>query len=181
MLKVERLNAYYGRARILFDVSFDVAPGEVVALMGRNGAGKSTTLKAISGMLTRKSDDVFFNDVNISNLPSYKISRLGLGWVPEDRRIFTHLSVAENLQVGRQGARLGSPTWTVSQLLEIFPNLSGMMNRQAIRTSGGVRAFPWSNPITGQSESAESLGYTKRRHSGGSSCFIVRSESCRLE
>ena len=137
MLKVERLNAYYGRARILFDVSFDVAPGEVVALMGRNGAGKSTTLKAISGMLTRKSGDVFFNDVNISNLPSYKISRLGLGWVPEDRRIFTDLSVAENLQVGRQGARLGSPTWTVSQLLEIFPNLSGMMNRQANRMSGG--------------------------------------------
>lgn len=137
MLRVERLNAYYGRARILFDVSFDVAPGEVVALMGRNGAGKSTTLKAISGMLARKSGDVVFNNVNISNLPSYKIARLGLGWVPEDRRIFTDLSVAENLEVGRQRARPGSPIWTVSQLVEIFPNLSGMMDRQADRMSGG--------------------------------------------
>jgi branched-chain amino acid transport system ATP-binding protein len=137
ILKVDRLNAFYGRARILFDVSFEVRPGEVVALMGRNGAGKSTTLKGIAGVLARKTGDITFNNVSISGLPSYKISRLGLGWVPEDRRVFTDLSVAENLEVGRQAQRAGSPGWTPQRLLEIFPNLKGMMNRSANRMSGG--------------------------------------------
>lgn len=137
ILKVDRLNAFYGRARILFDVSFEVRPGEVVALMGRNGAGKSTTLKGIAGVLARKTGDITFNNVLISGLPSYKIARLGLGWVPEDRRIFTDLSVAENLEVGRQAQRVGSPIWTPQRLLEIFPNLKSMMNRSANRMSGG--------------------------------------------
>jgi branched-chain amino acid transport system ATP-binding protein len=137
ILKVDRLNAFYGRARILFDVSFEVRPGEVVALMGRNGAGKSTTLKGIAGVLARKSGDITFNNVLISELPSHKIARLGLGWVPEDRRIFTDLSVAENLEVGRQATRAGSPIWTLQRLFDIFPNLKGMMNRSADRMSGG--------------------------------------------
>lgn len=137
ILQVDRLSAYYGRARILFDVSFNVYPGEVVALMGRNGAGKSTTLKAICGMLARKSGDIFFGSRDISRLPSYRIARLGLGWVPEDRRIFTELSVAENLEVGRQRPRVGSPTWTVPDLVEVFPNLGGMLQRPASKMSGG--------------------------------------------
>jgi branched-chain amino acid transport system ATP-binding protein len=137
ILKVDRLNAFYGRARILFDVSFEVRPGEVVALMGRNGAGKSTTLKGIVGGLARKSGDIRFNNRDISDMPAYKIARLGLGWVPEDRRIFTDLSVAENLEVGRQAPRPGSPSWTPEQLFDIFPNLRGMINRPADRMSGG--------------------------------------------
>jgi branched-chain amino acid transport system ATP-binding protein len=137
ILEVKNLSASYGRARILFDVSFVVRPGEVVALMGRNGAGKSTTLKAIAGMLAQKSGNVIFNQTDISKFRPYKISRLGLGWVPEDRRIFTDLSVAENLEVGRQSARQGSPSWTVAQLIEVFPNLGTMLTRPAERMSGG--------------------------------------------
>lgn len=137
ILSVEKLSAFYGRARILFDVSFNVRAGEVVAVMGRNGAGKSTTLKAISGMLARKTGTVTFNGHDISNLKSYKISRLGLGWVPEDRRIFTDLSVAENLEVGRQAERPGAPAWSVAQLVDVFPNLGTMLGRSAARMSGG--------------------------------------------
>jgi branched-chain amino acid transport system ATP-binding protein len=137
ILRVDRLNAFYGRAKILFDVSFEVRPGEVVALMGRNGAGKSTTLKAITGVLARKSGDISFNGIDISNMPSYRIARAGLGWVPEDRRIFTDLSVMENLEAGRQAARKGSPIWTPEQLCTIFPNLSVMLDRPAGRMSGG--------------------------------------------
>ncbi|WP_213774017.1 ABC transporter ATP-binding protein [Bradyrhizobium sp. dw_78] len=137
ILEVNKLSASYGRARILFDVSFVVHPGEVVALMGRNGAGKSTTLKAIAGMLAQRSGSVIFNQTDISKFRPHKISRLGLGWVPEDRRIFTDLSVAENLEVGRQSARPGSPSWTVDQLIEVFPNLGNMLNRPAERMSGG--------------------------------------------
>jgi branched-chain amino acid transport system ATP-binding protein len=137
ILEVKDLSASYGRARILFDVSFDVRPGEVVALMGRNGAGKSTTLKAIAGMLAQKSGSIVFNRTDISKFRPYRISRLGLGWVPEDRRIFTDLSVAENLEVGRQSARRGSPSWTIAQLIEVFPNLGNMLNRPAERMSGG--------------------------------------------
>lgn len=137
ILSVEKLSAFYGRARILFDVSFNVRPGEVVAVMGRNGAGKSTTLKAISGMLARKTGTVTFNGYDISDLKSYKISRLGLGWVPEDRRIFTDLSVAENLEVGRQAERPGAPAWSVAQLVNVFPNLGTMLGRSAARMSGG--------------------------------------------
>lgn len=137
ILSVSNLNAYYGRARILFDVSFNVHRGEVVALMGRNGAGKSTTLKAISGVLPRKTGEVSFNGANISDMPAYRISRMGLGWVPEDRRIFTDLTVSENLEVGRQNARPGLRSWTVEKLVEIFPNLAMMMGRSAARMSGG--------------------------------------------
>jgi branched-chain amino acid transport system ATP-binding protein len=105
--------------------------------MGRNGAGKSTTLKAIAGMLAQKSGSIVFNRTDISRLRPYRISRLGLGWVPEDRRIFTDLSVAENLEVGRQSARPGSTSWSVDQLIEVFPNLGNMLDRPAGRMSGG--------------------------------------------
>ena len=88
MLKVSGLNAFYGRAHILFDVGLEVGRGEVVALMGRNGAGKSTTMKAVMGLLPRRQGEVTFRGQNISALPPYKISRMGMGFVPEDRRVF---------------------------------------------------------------------------------------------
>jgi branched-chain amino acid transport system ATP-binding protein len=97
LLQVERLSAWYGRARILFDLSLLVRRGEVVALMGRNGAGKSTTMKAIMGLLDRREGVVRFDGRDISAEPPHRIGRLGLGWVPEDRRIFTDLTVRENL------------------------------------------------------------------------------------
>ena len=142
LLKVSNLNAWYGGAQILFDAGLSVGRGEVVALMGRNGAGKSTTLKAIMGLLTKRSGTVSFMGQDISREPAYRIARLGLGFVPEERRIFTDLSVAENLEVGRQPTRTwpdgqAAPSWQAEQLYTLFPNLDGMRSRQASHMSGG--------------------------------------------
>ena len=105
LLHVDRLCAGYGRAQILYDVSLEVRAGEVVALMGRNGAGKSTTLKSIAGLLARTEGQVRLQGRAIHGLPAHQIARLGLGYVPEDRRIFTDLTVLQNLEVGRQPPR----------------------------------------------------------------------------
>jgi branched-chain amino acid transport system ATP-binding protein len=137
MLQVQDLCAWYGRAQVLFDVSLSVAPGEVVALLGRNGAGKSTTMKAILGMVSRRAQVLSFAGQDIRALPAHRIARMGLGWVPEDRRIFTDLSVLENLEVGRQPPRAGAPQWTVPSLFALFPNLAQMPDRLGGRMSGG--------------------------------------------
>jgi branched-chain amino acid transport system ATP-binding protein len=137
MLKIEKLNAFYGKAHILFDVSLEVQPGEVVALMGRNGAGKSTTLKAAMGLVDRKRGGVHFRGQDVSSMSSYRIAQLGLGFVPEDRRIFTDLSVMDNLEVGRQRPRAGMEPWTPERLFRLFPNLAEMPNRLGGRMSGG--------------------------------------------
>ncbi|MEI7445597.1 MAG: ABC transporter ATP-binding protein [Burkholderiales bacterium] len=137
LLRVEGLCAWYGRAQILYDVGLEVREGEVVALMGRNGAGKSTTMKAIAGLLERTRGTVRFDGEAIAGWPSYRIARRGLGWVPEDRRIFTDLTVLENLEVGRQPPRPGAPTWTVDALFRLFPNLAAMPTRPGGRMSGG--------------------------------------------
>jgi branched-chain amino acid transport system ATP-binding protein len=137
LLKVERLNAFYGKAHILFDVDLEVRKGEVVALVGRNGAGKSTTMKAIMGLLDRARGAISFRGQNIAGLASYKIARLGLGFVPEDRRIFTDLTVLENLDIGRRPARPGAPSWTPERLFRLFPNLGAMCNRLGGQMSGG--------------------------------------------
>jgi branched-chain amino acid transport system ATP-binding protein len=105
--------------------------------MGRNGAGKSTTMKAIAGLLGRTTGTVCFDGASIAGWPSYRIARRGLGWVPEDRRIFTELTVLENLEVGRQPPRAGAPTWTVEGLFGLFPNLAAMPQRAGGRMSGG--------------------------------------------
>ncbi len=136
-LSVSGLKGWYGQAQILFDVAFDVRPGEVVALVGRNGAGKSTTFKAIAGLLARRSGQVIFDDAEISTLPTYDIVRRGLAFVPEDRRIFADLTVEENLEVGRQAARHGAPHWTPERIYSLFPNLGGMRKRAGGAMSGG--------------------------------------------
>jgi len=137
MLDVLSLEAWYGQAQVLYGVSLGVGAGECVALVGRNGAGKSTTMKAIMGLMPRRRGSVVFRGTDISALPSYRIGRLGLGWVPEDRRIFTDLSVRENLAVARQRARDGAPTWTEEKLYALFPNLAVMPDRPGGRMSGG--------------------------------------------
>jgi len=137
MLEVDRLDAWYGRAQILYGVSLGVEAGECVALMGRNGAGKSTTMKAVMGLLARRRGRVSYRGQDISAWPPHRIAQVGLGWVPEDRRIFTDLTVRENLAVGRQPPRSGAPTWTEAQLFELFPNLATMPDRPGGRMSGG--------------------------------------------
>lgn len=142
LLSVRGLRAWYGAAQILFDVDLDLQRGEVVALMGRNGAGKSTTFLSLMGLVTRRARSVTFMGNDISSSEPNRIARLGMGFVPEDRRIFTDLTVAENLEVGRQPPRVwpdGTPLapWTPERLFRLFPNLSEMAGRGAGRMSGG--------------------------------------------
>ncbi|MEI6002513.1 ABC transporter ATP-binding protein [Paraburkholderia bengalensis] len=137
LLKVANLNAYYGRAHILFDVSLEVGRGEVVALMGRNGAGKSTTMKSIMGLTARREGTVHFDGADIAALPPHRIARMGLGYVPEDRRVFSGLTVMENLDTGRQPPREGAPSWTPEKLFKLFPNLGEMPRRLGGQMSGG--------------------------------------------
>ncbi len=136
-LQVSGLNAWYGPAHILFDLELEVGDGEVVALLGRNGAGKSTTFKALIGLMERRSGRIVYEGREITGAPTHEIVRAGLGYVPEDRRIFTELTVEENLEVGRQGSRPGAPTWTPEKLYSLFPNLAAMRNRPGGRMSGG--------------------------------------------
>lgn len=137
LLQVEGLNALYGRAHVLFDVALAMAEGEVLALLGRNGAGKSTTLKSIIGLLPGASGAIHFAGRRCDGLMPHIVARLGIGYVPEDRRIFNELTVEENLEVGRQPQRPGSPFWTPERLYEIFPNLGAMRRRPGGRMSGG--------------------------------------------
>jgi branched-chain amino acid transport system ATP-binding protein len=142
MLEVDALNAWHGAAQILFDLSFQVGRGEVVALMGRNGAGKSTTIKTLMGLMARCSGSVRFAGEDIAKLRPFEIARRGLGFVPEDRRIFSDLTVLENLDIGRQPPRrfpdgAPAPSWTLDKLFAIFPNLAAMPDRRGANLSGG--------------------------------------------
>jgi len=137
LLSVAGLNSFYGRAQILFDVAFSVGQGEAVALLGRNGAGKTTTLRSVMGLVARTRGSVVFAGLPLAGLPPHAIARLGLGYVPEDRRIFTELTVAENLEVGRQPARQGAPLWNEARVFELFPQLADLRDRPAGRMSGG--------------------------------------------
>jgi branched-chain amino acid transport system ATP-binding protein len=138
ILAVAGLSAWYGAAQILYDLDLEVGRGEVVALMGRNGAGKSTTLKTIMGLIARRRGAVRFDGRDISALEPYRIARLGLGFTPEDRRIFSDLTVMENLDVGRQPPRAaGAAAWTPERLFALFPNLAERRDHLGSQMSGG--------------------------------------------
>ncbi len=136
-LSVAQLGAAYGQAQVLFDVSLEIGAGEAVALLGRNGAGKSTTFRAILGLIARRTGRIVFDGEDISRHPAYDIARRGLGYVPEDRRIFSDLTVEENLLVGRQPPRPNAPTWTPERLFALFPNLRELRGRAGAHMSGG--------------------------------------------
>ena len=136
-LQVADLNSFYGPAHILFDIALEVGEGEVVALLGRNGAGKSTTFRSIVGLVAQRSGQIVFEGRDVSREPTHAIVRGGLGYVPEERRIFTDLTVEENLEVGRQPKRTNAPHWTREKLFALFPNLGEMRNRPGGRMSGG--------------------------------------------
>ncbi|MBM3351697.1 MAG: ABC transporter ATP-binding protein [Betaproteobacteria bacterium] len=137
MLEVRALAAGYGRAQVLFGFDLALRAGELVALLGRNGAGKSTTLKALMGLVPPAAGEVHFRGERIDRLAPWRIARLGLAYVPEERRIFTDLSVTENLEVGRLPRREGAVHWTAQRLFELFPNLGRMRDRRGGSMSGG--------------------------------------------
>jgi branched-chain amino acid transport system ATP-binding protein len=142
ILIADKLCAWHGAAQILFDVSLQVGRGEVVALLGGNGAGKSTTLKALMGLLDKRSGYVKFFGQDIATNDPHEIARLGMGYVPEDRRVFSDLTVMENLEIGRQPVRTwrdgtAAPSWTAEKLFKLFPNLAEMRNRPGGQMSGG--------------------------------------------
>ena len=141
VLDIEGLDAWYGAAKILYGLSLTVGRGEAVALIGRNGAGKSTTMKAIMGLVQRRAGRLSFHGEGIGALPTYEIARRGVGYVPEARRIFTDLTVAENLDLGRRKAPDAGPdappVWTLEALFTLFPNLADMQDRLGGQMSGG--------------------------------------------
>jgi branched-chain amino acid transport system ATP-binding protein len=137
MLEIEGLNAYYGRAHILHGVGFSMGRGEVLALMGRNGAGKSTTMKAVMGLVPPQAGRVTFEGHTIVGREPFEIARLGIGYVPEERRVFSELSVMENLSVAQRPKREGAPHWTPERLFQLFPNLGRMRDRPGGAMSGG--------------------------------------------
>ena len=137
MLEVNGVNSFYGKAQVLNDLNFDVARGTVVALLGRIGAGKTTTMKSIMQLVRPRRGKIIYQGQDITGWPSHKVARNGLGYVPEERRIFTQLTVLENLEVGRQPPRDGCTTWTEDMVFDLFPNLAERCHNRGKALSGG--------------------------------------------
>ncbi len=135
ILEAEGLNTFYGRSHILFGVSLSVDPGETVCLMGRNGAGKTTTFRSIMGLTRPKEGKVIFKGKDCTGLPPYKMAKMGLGFVPEDRRIFGPFTVEENLELGKIPSRKGR--WSIETVLEQFPIMASLRSRYGGSLSGG--------------------------------------------
>lgn len=137
LLSVNDLHAHYGKSHILHGLNFDVHKGEVVSLLGRNGTGRSTTLKAIMGLLKPSSGSIKLEDKELAGKPAYQIARSGIAYVPEEREVFANLTVDENLIMGLQTARDGAPTWNIEQMFNYFPRLKERRNTMAGNLSGG--------------------------------------------
>jgi len=136
MLKVEGIHVYYGLSHILFDVSLEIHPGEIVCLLGRNGAGKSTTMRGIMGLTPPRQGKILFEGQAITGKKPFEIARLGLGYVPDDRRVFADLTVAENLEIV-EGVSRRKSEWTRDRIFEFFPPLAPIAHRKAGLLSGG--------------------------------------------
>ena len=136
-LTVENINTYYGLSHILFDVSLHVDPGEVVVLLGRNGAGKTTTMLSIMGLNPPKTGTITYKGKDITSLAPYKVARSGIGFVPEDRRIFPDITVLGNLDVGRKYSKNKDNKWTLERIYQLFPVLKDFSNRHGGTLSGG--------------------------------------------
>jgi branched-chain amino acid transport system ATP-binding protein len=136
LLEVRDIDVSYGMSRVLFGVALSVGPGEVVGLLGRNGAGKSTTIRAIMGLTPPSRGAILFRGEDIAGRPPFEVSQRGIGWVPEDRRIFPELTVWENLDVAARPAR-GGQRWTLERIYDLFPDLAKLRDRRGGFLSGG--------------------------------------------
>jgi len=138
LLEVKELNTFYDQSHILQGVSLGVDRGEIVCLLGRNGVGKSTTLKSIIGLVTPRSGEIIFKSQNVAGLPPYTIAKMGVGYVPEDRRIFPTLSVRENLIMGiKPGQKSNGDGWSIEKVYKYFPTLEKRDNQRGAHLSGG--------------------------------------------
>ena len=137
MLELRDVHAVYGRSHVLHGVSLPARAGEVVSLRGRNGAGKSTTLKAVVGLVAVTRGEIVFDGRAVRGWPTHAIARAGIGWVPEDRRIFADLTVRENLMVGEAGAGDPARRWPVDRVFALFPKLATLARQRGGSLSGG--------------------------------------------
>jgi len=137
LLDVRGISTFYGMSHILFDVSLEVESGEIIGLLGRNGAGKSTTFRSIIGLNPPKSGKIQFKGEDIAGKPPYLIAKKGIGYVPEEKRIFSRMTVMENLEVGIKNSYLNESQWTMDKVFDLFPVLKEYRNRMAGRLSGG--------------------------------------------
>jgi branched-chain amino acid transport system ATP-binding protein len=135
LLRLESVNSFYGRSHILFDVYLDMKAGETVAILGRNGSGRTTTLKTIMGLITPSPGHVFLNGTEISGWMPYRIAKKGVSYVPEERRVFTTLTVRDNLEVSEKVG--GKGYWTRDRVLDLFEPLKKLLNRKGGHLSGG--------------------------------------------
>ncbi len=140
LLEVENLNTYYGDSHVLQGISLVVNQGELVALLGRNGMGKTTTLKSIIGLIKPRSGTVVYKGKNVTGFPPYKVVKAGIGYVPEERRIFPNLTVLENLAIGIKGGKIDKKNpnaWTISRIFTHFPSLEIRQKNKGVHLSGG--------------------------------------------
>jgi branched-chain amino acid transport system ATP-binding protein len=137
MLAVEKIDTFYGDAQVLFGISLEIHEGEVVALLGRNGAGKTTTIRSIMGLTPPRTGRVMFKEEDISGLPPYTIANRGVGFVPDNRRIFPTLTVRQNLEIARKGGNSGRQGWTLEGIYKHFPKLREIQDRNGEVLSGG--------------------------------------------
>ena len=135
MLDIKGIETSYGETQVLFDVSLNIAPGEVVSLLGPNGAGKTTTLRSILGLTPPTRGSIYFDGVDVTRLPTHKIAGMGIGWVPDDRRIFPTLTVARNLRIAVKKTRFRA--WSEKECFEIFSAMEYLMDRECENLSGG--------------------------------------------
>ena len=137
MLTIDQIHTYYGDSHILQGVSMEIKAGEVVCLLGRNGAGKTTTLTSIIGFTPPRSGKITFEEIELTQLPPQQISRLGISWVPENRRIFPELTVVENLKIAESYGQTPENPWTVKKIYELFPGLDERRIHRGVELSGG--------------------------------------------
>ena len=135
ILEVDNISTYYGEARVLYDVSLSIGEGEVVALLGPNGAGKTTTIRSILGLTPPKSGSIAFDGEEVTRRKTHEIARAGVGWVPDDRRIFPALTVRRNLELGMKKTKFRS--WELDEMFEIFSAVEYLMDRECENLSGG--------------------------------------------
>ncbi|MBM4278729.1 MAG: ABC transporter ATP-binding protein [Deltaproteobacteria bacterium] len=137
MLIVDRIDTFYGQSHVLQEVSLSINEGEVVSLLGRNGVGKTTTLRSIMGLTPPQSGQIFFEGVSVAGKPSFQIARMGIGYMPDDRRIFPDLTLFENLEIARRLSSKGKVQWTFEKVYDLFPVFVNMKTRKGTQLSGG--------------------------------------------